>query len=86
MTRACELAAARSLITERGERKATIVSTNLPFSEWTTIIPDPRLCRAFVERITYKAQILETGDQSVRLEEMLKLGARRQRKEVTTTP
>lgn len=74
------------VVAERGERKATIVTTNLPFSEWTTIIPDPRLCRAFVERITYKAHILETGDQSVRLEDMLKLGARKQKKEATATP
>lgn len=70
------------VVAERGERKATVVTTNLPFSEWTSIIPDPRLCRAFVERITYRAHILETGDQSVRLEEMLKMTSRRPKKEV----
>lgn len=69
------------VVAERGERKATVVTTNLPFSEWTSIIPDPRLCRAFVERITFRATILETGDHSVRLEEMLKLNGRKPRKE-----
>lgn len=70
------------VVAERGERKATIVTTNLPFSEWTSIIPDPRLCRAFVERITFRATILETGDHSVRLEEMLKLTRTKPKKEV----
>lgn len=73
------------VVAERGERKATVVTTNLPFSEWTTIIPDPRLCRAFVERITYRAHIIETGNQSIRLEEMLKSGARKPKKEVPKT-
>lgn len=71
------------VIAERGERRSTVVTTNLPFSEWTTIIPDPRLCRAFVERLTYRAHILESGEHSVRLEEMLKLTSRRAKKEVT---
>lgn len=65
------------VIAERGERKATIITTNLPFSEWTTLIPDPRLCRAFVERLTYRAHIIESGDHSIRLDEMLKLASRR---------
>lgn len=72
------------VIAERGERKSTVVTTNLPFSEWTTLIPDPRLCRAFVERLTYRAHIIESGDQSVRLEEMLKLASKKERRPMTT--
>ena len=68
------------VVAERGERRSTVVTTNLPFGEWTTIIPDPRLCRAFVERMTYRAHIIETGDESIRLGEMLAL-ARKARKE-----
>ena len=68
------------VVAERGERKATVVTTNLPFQEWTSIIPDPRLCRAFVERLTYRAHIVDSGDQSVRIEEILKLAAKRGRK------
>lgn len=71
------------VIAERGERKSTVITTNLPFSEWTTLIPDARLCRAFVERLTYRAHIIESGDQSIRLEEMLKLASRRAGKEVS---
>ena len=68
------------VVAERGERRATIVTTNLPFSEWTTIIEDPRLCRAFVERLTYHAHIIETGDRSARLEEMLAKAAKSEKR------
>lgn len=60
------------VVAERGERRATIVTTNLPFGEWTSMIADPRLCRAFIERVTFRAHIVETGEESVRLNEMLK--------------
>lgn len=64
------------VVAERGERRATIITTNLPFSEWTSVIADPRLCRAFVERVTYRAHIVDSGDESVRLGEMLKLASK----------
>lgn len=73
------------VIAERGERRATIITTNLPFSEWTTVIEDPRLCRAFIERITFRAHIIETGDHSVRLEDMLALKANATKKEAVKT-
>jgi DNA replication protein DnaC len=57
---------------ERHERRPIIVTTNLPFSEWTTMFPDPRLCRAIVDRLTHKAHIIETGAVSMRLEETLR--------------
>lgn len=56
---------------ERQERRPIIVTTNLPFSEWTSMIPDPRLCRAIVDRLTHKAHIIDTGKRSIRLEESL---------------
>jgi DNA replication protein DnaC len=42
-------------------------ATNLPFSEWGTVFPDPRLVAAIVDRVTFNAHILETGTQSYRL-------------------
>ena len=41
------------------------------FSEWTSVFPDKRLCRAVVDRVTYKAHIIETGKRSARLAETL---------------
>jgi DNA replication protein DnaC len=55
------------IITERDERASVAIGTNLPFSEWGTIFPDPRLVAAIVDRVTFNAHILETGTQSYRL-------------------
>ena len=49
------------VISERAERAAIIVTTNLPFSEWTTASPNPRLCKAVLDRNADRADIGETG-------------------------
>jgi DNA replication protein DnaC len=54
------------VIAERSEKAAVIVTTNLPFSEWTQVIPNARLCKALLDRITDRAQIIETGTESYR--------------------
>jgi len=54
------------VISERAEREAMVVTTNLPFSEWTTVFPNPRLCKALLDRITDRAHIIETGTESFR--------------------
>ena len=38
-----------------------IVTTNLPFSEWSQVIPNPRLCKALIDRLTDQAHIITTG-------------------------
>jgi DNA replication protein DnaC len=48
-----------------------IVTTNLPFSEWTSVIPNARLCKALIDRITDRATIIETGAQSYRFRRTL---------------
>ena len=55
------------IITEREERASIAIGTNLPFSEWGTVFPDPRLAAAIVDRVTFNAHIIETGTQSYRL-------------------
>lgn len=52
---------------ERQERKPVIVTTNLPFSEWTNVFTDPRLCKAILDRLIHHAHIIETGNNSARL-------------------
>ena len=44
-----------------------LLTTNLPFSEWTQVIPNARLCKAVLDRITDRAHIIETGTDSYRL-------------------
>jgi DNA replication protein DnaC len=65
------------VIAERAEQAAVILTTNLPFSEWTQAIPNARLCKALLDRITDRAHILETGTESYRFRRTLAL---RQRK------
>jgi DNA replication protein DnaC len=54
------------VISERNERASMIVTTNLPFGEWTKVFPDARLAKAVVDRITHKAHIIDTGTESWR--------------------
>jgi DNA replication protein DnaC len=55
----------------RAERAAVIVTTNLPFSEWTTMIANARLCKAMLDRLTDRAHIIETGTESYRFRRTL---------------
>jgi len=59
------------VIAERAEKTAVIVTTNLPFSEWTQVVPNPRLCKALLDRITDRAHIIETGTESYRFRRTL---------------
>ena len=59
------------VISDRAERAAIIVTTNLPFSEWTTVFPNPRLYKALLDRITDRAHIIETGTESFRFRRTL---------------
>jgi DNA replication protein DnaC len=70
------------VLADRAERASVIVTTNLPFSEWTTVFPDPRLCKAVVERLTYRSTIIETGTDSYRFKQSL---ARSQSRETEST-
>ena len=71
------------VIAERAERGAVILTTNLPFSEWTQVIPNARLCKALLDRVTDRAHIIETGTESYRFRRTLE---RRRRKERTNGP
>jgi len=54
------------VISERNERASLIVTTNIPFGEWTKVFPDARLAKAVVDRITHRAHIIDTGAESWR--------------------
>ena len=59
------------VIADRAERAAVIITTNLPFSEWGQVFPNPRLCQALVDRLTDRAHIIETGTESFRFRRTL---------------
>jgi len=66
------------VISERNERGSLIITTNLPFGDWTKVFPDARLAKAVVDRITHKAHIIDTGTQSWRFRHGLDRKNRRQ--------
>lgn len=55
------------LIGQRYERAATIITSNLPFDEWTATFGDERLTGALLDRLTHHVHILEMNGQSYRL-------------------
>ena len=59
------------VLAERNEVASIVVTTNLPFGEWTRIFTDARLCKAVVDRLTFGAHIVETGTDSWRLRRSL---------------
>lgn len=48
------------------ERVSIIVTTNLPFGEWVQVFGDERLTTGLLDRMTYKAHILEFVGDSYR--------------------
>lgn len=65
------------VIAERAELATFIITTNLPFSEWTTVFPNPRLCKALLDRITDRAHIIETGSESFRFKRSMERRAKK---------
>src|SRR2546425_7787316 len=59
------------VISDRAERATIIMTTNLPFSEWTQVFSNVRLCKALLDRVTDRAHILETGAESYRFRRTL---------------
>ena len=55
------------VLTEREERASVATASNHPFSEWGQTFSDPRLAAAVVDRLTFRAHIIETGTDSYRL-------------------
>ncbi len=60
------------VLSERHERGSLIVTTNLPFGEWTKVFPDARMAKAVVDRLTHRAHIIDTGTESWRFRHGLK--------------
>jgi DNA replication protein DnaC len=51
------------------ERTSVILTTNLPFENWTEVLGSERLTGAALDRITHRCQIIETTGESYRLQD-----------------
>ncbi len=65
------------LFSQRQERGATLVTSNLPFDEWTEIFGSERLTGALLDRLTHHVHILEMNGESCRLNQSPKRGKSR---------
>jgi len=67
------------VVSERAERAALVLTTNLGFSEWTQVFPNARLCKAMVDRVTDRAHIIDTGKESYRFRRTMESRKRKAR-------
>ncbi len=55
------------VISQRYERGSIVITSNLPFDEWTEGFGSERLTGAILDRLTHHVHILETNGESFRL-------------------
>jgi DNA replication protein DnaC len=57
------------VFSRRYERSSTLVTSNLPFNEWTEAFQSERLTGALLDRLTHHVHILEMNGESYRLKD-----------------
>jgi len=59
------------------ERQSIILTTNLPFENWTEILGNERMTGALLDRITHRVHIVEANGESYRLRDAKKRAKRK---------
>lgn len=59
-----------NLLADRYERRSTLVTTNLAFSEWVQVFGDEKLTTALLDRLGHHAHVLTTRGPSYRTRKM----------------
>ena len=57
------------MLSQRYERGSTMLTSNLPFAEWTEVLGSERLTGALLDRLTHHVHILEMNGDSYRLKQ-----------------
>ena len=58
------------LIDKRYEKKSTIITTNINFSEWDVVFGDPVIANAILDRILHHAKVININGKSYRLKDL----------------
>ena len=69
------------IISTAYERQSLMVTTNLPFENWTEVLLSERLTGATLDRLTHRCHIIETRGESYRLQDAKRRRQPRKRKE-----
>ncbi|MDO7786092.1 IS21-like element helper ATPase IstB [Desulforamulus aquiferis] len=56
------------VVADRAEKRSVIISTNLRFSEWTTLFENETMVSALIDRLTFRSHVLNMNGQSFRSE------------------
>ncbi len=60
------------VVSDRYERRSIVMTTNLPFEEWISVLASEPLTHAMLDRLTHHVHILEMNGKSYRLAQSLK--------------
>lgn len=59
------------VVSDRYEKGAIVMTTNLPFEEWTSVLTSEALTHAMLDRLTHHVHILQMNGRSYRLAQSL---------------
>lgn len=65
------------VISQAYERTSVLVTTNLPFEQWTEVLDNERLTGAVLDRLTHRCHILQASGESYRLKDARKRSAQK---------